>query len=315
MTSDLKINLGQTEKNRINLFLESHISEKNSQLNTAAAYKIDLLQFQTFMDKIPIWNASLRDIERFLLNISKRGASKSTLRRKLSAIKQYLAFAKSERWIKTNPALKIPGPKKELTLPKVLSELEVEKLIEASYSYGKSEFETSKNAAMVELLYCTGMRVTELVSLLLKQFIAIPDYILIKGKGGKERIVPISKDAKLAVKSWLKYRDCSQKTKKSKFLFPANSRSGHVSREVFFRLIKKIAAHAGLKSSEISPHVLRHAFATHLLTNGADLRVIQSILGHSDLSTTEVYTHLAGSELKTLIELKHPLAKSKSRLQ
>ena len=168
---------------------------------------------------------------------------------------------------------------------------------------------------MVELLYCTGMRVTELVSLLLKQFLAIPDYILIKGKGGKERIVPISKDAKLAVKAWLKYRDRSQKMKKSKFLFPANSRSGHVSREVFFRLIKKIAAHAGLKSSEISPHVLRHAFATHLLTNGADLRVIQSILGHSDLSTTEVYTHLAGSELKTLIELKHPLAKSKSRSQ
>ena len=237
------------------------------------------------------------------------------MRRELSSIKQYLSFAKSENWIEVNSALKITGPKKELTLPKVLSESDVEKLILASYSYGKNKFEISKNAAMLELLYCTGMRVTELVSLLAKPFSVNPQFILIKGKGNKERIVPISDQAKKAVKNWLLQKEKLSKTKKSKFLFPANSNSGHMSREVFFRMLKKIAAHADLDASQISPHSIRHAFATHLLNNGADLRVIQSILGHSDLSTTEIYTHLAGSELKKLIELKHPLSKHKRDMQ
>ena len=300
-----------SKDSRIEMFIESHIAEKNIQLNTVLAYKRDLLQFQGFMKNTAIWKAKMQDIEQFLLILSKNRASKATLRRKLSAIKQYLSFAKSENWIELNPALKITGPKKELTLPKVLSEPDVEKLILASYSYGKNKFEISKSAAMLELLYCTGMRVTELVSLLAKPFSVNPQFILIKGKGNKERIVPISGQAKKAVKDWLLQKEKSSKTKKSKFLFPANSNSGHISREVFFRMLKKIAAHADLDANQISPHSIRHAFATHLLNNGADLRVIQSILGHSDLSTTEIYTHLAGSELKKLIELKHPLSKHK----
>lgn len=295
--------------NRIDMFLEGHIAERNAQLNTASAYKSDLYQFQTFMKKTAIWKVSTRNIECFLSEVSKNGASKSTIRRKLSAIKQYLAFAKSEDWIKMNPASKIVGPKKDFSLPKVLSEKDVEKLILASYSFGKNNFERSKNAAMVELLYCTGMRVTELVSLHSKPFSINPEYILIRGKGSKERIVPISSAAKKAVKSWLIQKNLNLKSEKSKFLFPSRSKYGHISREVFFRLLKRISVHAGLTSADISPHALRHAFATHLLGNGADLRVIQTILGHSDLSTTEVYTHLAGSKLKQILELSHPLSK------
>ena len=303
------------KENRIDMFIESHMAEKNIQINTVLAYKRDLLQFQNFMKNTAIWNAKIKDIEQFLLILSKNGASKATLRRKLSAIKQYLSFARSENWIEINPALKIAGPKKELTLPKVLSEPDIEKLILASHSYGKNKYEIAKNAAMLELLYCTGMRVTELVSLLAKPFSINPQFILIKGKGNKERIVPISRQAKKAVKDWLMQKEKLSKTKKSKFLFPANSNSGHMSREVFFRILKKIAIHAELDANQISPHSIRHAFATHLLNNGADLRVIQSILGHSDLSTTEIYTHLAGSELKKLIELKHPLSKHKRDIQ
>ena len=157
------------------------------------------------------------------------------------------------------------------------------------------------------------MRVTELVTLTYKNFLGNPEYIIIKGKGNKERIVPISKPASKAINNWLSYRNNHSLVKQSKFLFPAKSRSGHTSREVFFRLVKKISQYAGLRASEISPHSMRHAFATHLLNNGADLRIIQSLLGHSDLSTTEIYTHLAGSELKKLVELNHPLAKVRNK--
>ena len=157
------------------------------------------------------------------------------------------------------------------------------------------------------------MRVTELVSLTYKNFLGNPDYIIIKGKGNKERVVPISSSALKAIKNWLVYKNSHIVMKKSKFLFPAQSKSGHISREVFFRLVKKISQYAGLRARDISPHSMRHAFATHLLNNGADLRIIQSILGHSDLSTTEIYTHLAGSELKKLIEDNHPLAKTRNK--
>ncbi len=314
MTFKSKTEQMVSQDNRISTFLESLLSERNSQINTAEAYKVDLLQFQSFMRDVAIWKASIRDIENFLLLKSQNGCSKATLRRKLSSIKQYLSFAKSENWIEINPASKITGPKRQRTLPKVLSEMEIEKLIMASYSFGKSKFEMSRNAAMLELLYCTGIRVTELVSLLAKPFSINPQFVLIKGKGAKERIVPISNQAKKAVENWLTQKKTRSSSKSSKFLFPAKTKSGHISREVFFRLIKKIALYAGLSASEISPHTVRHAFATHLLNNGADLRVIQSILGHSDLSTTEIYTHLAGSELKKLVELNHPLSNNKSEL-
>ena len=210
-----------SKDSRIDMFIESHMAEKNIQLNTVLAYKRDLLQFQGFMKNTAIWNAKMQDIEKFLLILSKNRASKATLRRKLSAIKQYLSFAKSENWIEVNPALKITGPKKELTLPKVLSESDVEKLILASYSYGKNKFEISKNAAMLELLYCTGMRVTELVSLLAKPFSVNPQFILIKGKGNKERIVPISDQAKKSGQELASTKGEIIKNKKIQVPFPS----------------------------------------------------------------------------------------------
>ena len=191
---------------------------------------------------------------------------------------------------------------------------EVDALLEVAKTHGRTEFQRARNECLMELLYASGMRISELMSLPISTARGRPKMILIKGKGSKERLVPLSPPALDALDRWLKFRDKKEDLsikagfKRSNFLFPSNSKNGHLTRNWFFNKIKSWAIEAGVRSENVSPHTIRHAFATHLLSNGADLRVIQTILGHSDIATTEIYTHIVNDKLKSTLEDHHPLS-------
>jgi integrase/recombinase XerD len=210
--------------------------------------------------------------------------------------------------------LRIKGPGASKSLPQTLDIAEVDRLLDAARDTGRSHADQQRNRAMLELLYATGMRVSELVELPVAAARGDPAMILVRGKGGKERMVPLSPPAREALTEWLPARDRAQElTVKagkpaSRFLFPGTGASGHMTREYFYVLIKAIAVLAGVDPSKVTPHTLRHAFATHLLAGGADLRVIQTLLGHADLATTEIYTHVLDEHLKALVLTHHPLA-------
>ena len=207
-----------------------------------------------------------------------------------------------------NPALQIKGPGREKSLPKTLSVEEVERLLQAAREHGRSKTDRLRNTCLMELLYATGMRVSELVELPVAATRGDPRMLLVRGKGGKERMVPLSPPARDALAVWLTVRDDAEEA--SPYLFASRGKSGHLTRHRFYMLIKELAVVAGVSPEKVTPHTLRHAFATHLLANGADLRSIQTLLGHADVSTTEIYTHVLDERLKELVLEHHPLAKS-----
>ncbi|MEY5038194.1 MAG: hypothetical protein RL472_1300, partial [Pseudomonadota bacterium] len=243
------------------------------------------------------------------------GLSKATRARRLSSIRQLYRFAHEEGWRDDNPALRISGPGANQRLPKTLSHDEVDRLLDAARSKGRNTGEKLRNTALMELLYATGMRVSELVGLPVAAVRGNPQMILVRGKGDKERMVPLSPPARAAVAVWLAHRDAEEETARkagkaaSKALFPGSGADGHLTRQHFYLLIKDIAVLAGVSPAKVTPHTLRHAFATHLLAGGADLRVIQTLLGHADIATTEIYTHVLDDQLKALVLTHHPLAK------
>ncbi|MDG2474086.1 MAG: tyrosine recombinase [Paracoccaceae bacterium] len=294
-------------------FLEAMSSERNFSANTLVSYEGDLKKFEQFQTKknIRVVDSTKQQIEDFLKAEFDFGLTASTRARRLSSIKQLFKFLLDEDWRQDNPAIKIKLIRRERSLPKLLSVADVEKILTTAKSFGKNSYSKAMHNALFELLYSTGMRVSELVSLPLTSLIGNPDMLLIRGKGEYERLVPVSNQAKLAIKTWLLERNKFKKNKDSKFLFPSRSKRGHLNRELFFKLVKQIALCAKLDPKNISPHTIRHAFATHLLENGADLRVIQSFLGHSDISTTEIYTHVVDDKLKKLVLNHHPLSKGK----
>ncbi len=214
----------------------------------------------------------------------------------------------------TDPSSQLSGPKLPKPLPKTITLQEVDALLKVAKSQGPTEFERARNKCLMEVLYASGMRITELMSLPVASARGKPKMILIKGKGSKERLVPLSPSAIEALEHWIKFRDekedLSLKSgiKRSSFLFPSSSKNGYLTRNWFFNKIKSWAIEAGVKSENVSPHTIRHAFATHLLSNGADLRVIQTLLGHSDITTTEIYTHIVNDKLKSTLEEHHPLS-------
>jgi integrase/recombinase XerD len=214
-----------------------------------------------------------------------------------------------ERIRPDNPVLRLGGPGRAQRLPGTLSEAEVTRLLDQARAHGPNAEARARNACLFELLYATGLRVSELVSLQADALRGAPQTIIVRGKGGRDRMVPLSDPARAAVAIWLAHRDRADRTRKSRFLFPARGKLGHLTRERFFGLVKEVAAAAGLDPARISPHVLRHAFATHLLAGGADLRVIQTLLGHADLSSTEIYTHVLDERLRALVMAHHPLAR------
>ncbi|MCG7492339.1 site-specific tyrosine recombinase XerD [Thalassobius sp. Cn5-15] len=299
-------------------FLEAQAAELGAAQNTLAAYGRDLSDFRDWLNRARLTydSAQRDDIEGYLIDCDAQGLSQATRARRLSAIKQLYRFAFDEGWRDSNPAIQITGPGRNKRLPKTLSQQDVEALLAAARHPDQTEATRLRNTCLMELLYATGMRVSELVSLPVNACRGDPRILLIKGKGDKERIVPLSPPARSALAVWLAHRDEAEEIARiekgalaSPFLFPSRGKQGHLTRHRFFQMIKGFCATAGVPPADVTPHTLRHAFATHLLANGADLRVIQTLLGHADLATTEIYTHVQEERLKQLVLDHHPLAK------
>lgn len=301
----------------ISIFLEAQAAELDAARNTRLAYGRDLKDFAAFATAraLSFETVTREDIEAYLIRCDALGLSRATRARRLSAVRQLFRFAYDEGWRSDNPAIQIRGPGKEKSLPQTLSVEEVERLLAAARITGRTAADRLRNTCLMELLYATGMRVTELVSLPVAAARGDPRMLLVRGKGGRERMVPLSPPARTALSDWLAERDRAEdlaRTKghtASKFLFPSRGVEGFLTRHRFYVLIKELCVQAGISPAKVTPHTLRHAFATHLLANGADLRVIQTLLGHADLSTTEIYTHVLEGRLRDLVLTHHPLAR------
>lgn len=305
----------------ISPFLDAQAAELGASENTLKAYERDLIAFVTFLKDGSKALATVKraDIEAFLIDCDTQGLAKSTRARRLSAIKQLYRFAFEEGLREDNPAIEIKGPGRAKRLPKTLSHHEVDGLLDAARVHGRSAHDRLRNTCLMELLYATGMRVSELVSLPVMAARGDPRMLLVLGKGGKERMVPLSPPARSALAEWLEARDLAEEQRKdktkpvSRFLFPSRGKSGFLTRTGFYLLLKELAVAAGISPAKVTPHTLRHAFATHLLAGGADLRSIQVMLGHADVATTEIYTHVLDERLKELVLDHHPMATEKDR--
>lgn len=305
----------------IDTFLEAQAAEQGAARNTLEAYARDLADFNAWLTRAKLApdTAQQSDIERYLVNLEAQGLAKSTRARRLSAIKQLYRFAFEDRLRADNPAMQIKGPGRDLRLPKTLSEDEVDRLLAASREVGRNARDRCRNTCLMELLYATGMRVSELVSLPVAAARGNPQMLLIRGKGGKERMVPLSPPARAALETWLALLDADAEVKLAKgaipspFLFASTGKAGHLTRHRFYVLIKELAVHGGVSPAKVTPHTLRHAFATHLLANGADLMAIQALLGHADVATTEIYTHILDARLQALVLEHHPLSDTAAR--
>ncbi|SHE91747.1 integrase/recombinase XerD [Ruegeria intermedia] len=301
----------------ISAFLEAQAAELGAATNTLLAYGRDLKDFAGWLSRHGAGFAQVDQarIESYLIDCDAQGLSRATRARRLSAIKQLYRFAFEEGWRDTNPAIQIKGPGRQKRLPKTLDVVEVDRLLQAARQTGRTQADRLRNTCLMELLYATGMRVTELVSLPVSAARGDPRMLLVLGKGGKERMVPLSPPARDALAAWLAARDAAEEAtvakggQRSRFLFPSRGKSGHLTRHRFFLLIKELAVQGGVSPDKVTPHTLRHAFATHLLANGADLRSIQTLLGHADVATTEIYTHVLNERLSDLVLQHHPLAK------
>ncbi|SFI35788.1 site-specific tyrosine recombinase XerD [Jannaschia pohangensis] len=303
--------------NWVDLFLEAQAAERGAALNSLMAYRRDLEDFSAHLAARGLSpdRASRADIEGYLIACEAEGLAASTRARRLSAIRGLYRFAHEDGLRTDDPAIRITGPAKPKSLPKTLSQEQVDALLTAAEDMGKTAEERLRDTALMQLLYATGMRVSELVALPVAAARGDPRMLLVRGKGGKERMVPLSPPARDAMAHWLAHRDAGERkgrvergTPPSAFLFPSRGKAGHLTRVWFHGRIKTLAAFAGIDPAGVSPHVLRHAFATHLLSGGADLRAIQAMLGHADISTTEIYTHVLESRLQELVLTKHPLA-------
>ncbi len=306
-----------TDRNWIAAFLDAQAAERGAATNTQLAYARDLSDFTEWLagKGSSLSGAQKADVEDYLVHCDTQGLAKSTRARRLSAIKQLYRFCFEEGFRGDNPAVQISGPGRDKRLPKTLSTEEVDRLLDAASTHGRNPADRQRNTCLMQLLYATGMRVSELVSLPLSAAKGDPRMLLIRGKGGKERMVPLSAPARAALRDWLKAREAMEDAARaegkpaSSFLFPSRGKSGHLTRHAFYMLIKDLAVEGGVSPSKVTPHTLRHAFATHLLANGADLRAIQTFLGHADVSTTEIYTHVLEERLKELVLDHHPMAR------
>jgi integrase/recombinase XerD len=303
---------------RIEAFLEMMSAERGAAANTLSAYARDLQDAAQFctLQRQSLATAQAHHIEAYLRTLADAGLSARTAARRLSALKQFFRFALSDGLREDDPTARLEGPKLSPALPKTLTVAQVEALIEAaSQEPGAAGL---RNRAIVELLYGAGLRVSELVSLPLASAPrAGLATMIIKGKGGKERFVAMGRHAMTAIDAYLAVRASlippGRASKASRWLFPSRTAAdGKLTRRRVAQILEQAAITAGLDPTTVSPHVLRHAFATHLMEGGADLRAVQALLGHADIATTQIYTHVAQGRVKELLETKHPLAKKKS---
>ena len=299
----------------IERFLEMLSAERNAAANTRAAYARDLDDAAKFMAsrKTGLGDTATEDLSAYLAALDKRGLAARSAARRLSALRQFFKFLVAEQVRGDDPSAAIDGPKLGRPLPKLLDEDEMVRLIEVCATLDGPSGARLK--ALVELSYASGLRVSELVGMPLAAVLREQPVLIVRGKGSKERMVPLNAPARAALNTYLEHRktflpakDSKGGAKNSPHLFPSRGKQGHLTRQRFGQLLKDLAVKANIAPERISPHVLRHAFATHLLDHGADLRSLQKMLGHADIATTQIYTHVAGRRLKELVEAHHPLA-------
>jgi len=318
-----------SDQSLIALFLDMLAAERGAGENTLAAYGRDLADFSAYLvaKRRPVASASTDDVRGYLGQLDKRAFAATSVARRLSAIRQLYRFLFAEGHRRDDPAAILAGPKRGRTVPKVLSIAEVDRLLATARAAGLAPNVTAPERlraarlnCLIEVLYATGLRVSELVTLPVSAAERQARMLIVRGKGGKERMVPLNEAAKEAMRDYLALlaeaspqlagAQTAKSQAKTKWLFPSFGESGHLSRQHFARDLKALAAAAGLRAEQVSPHVLRHAFASHLLHNGADLRVVQTLLGHADISTTQIYTHVLEERLKSLVRDLHPLAQA-----
>ena len=308
-----------SDERLVSLFLDMLAAERGAGNNTLDAYRRDLGDFASCLGSRggSIANAATDDLRSYLGDLARRGLQPTTVARRLSAIRQLYRFLYAEGRRKDDPAAVLEGPKRSRPLPKTLTLAEVDRLLRVAGQTDPAaplptRLRAARLACLVELLYATGLRVSELVALPASAARREARMIVVRGKGNKERLVPLNNAAKRATADYLalltEARGKNGVSAGSKWLFPSFGDSGHLTRQHFARDLKALAAAAGLRPAQLSPHVLRHAFASHLLHNGADLRVVQTLLGHADISTTQIYTHVLEERLKSLVRDLHPLA-------
>lgn len=303
----------------IDAFLEMLSAERGAARNTLDAYGRDLRDFAAFIDVRgkQVTAASADDLRAYLETLSEQGLSASTAARRLSAIRQFHAFLYADGIRSDDPCSVIEGPRRARPLPKTLSVEQVDALLAASRQVedGRSQeeavraYKRARLVCLMEVLYATGLRVSELVGLPLSAVKGDERFLSVSGKGGRERLVPLSATARAAIDEYLPLRVQRLGDGVSPWLFPSRGRQGHLTRHRFAQLLKDLAVAARLDVNIVSPHTLRHAFASHLLANGADLRAVQQMLGHADISTTQIYTHVLDERLKEMVQRHHPLAK------
>jgi integrase/recombinase XerD len=301
----------------IELFLDMLAAERGAGINTLSAYRADLEDFSAHLraERRTLARAKTDDIRGYLAALERRGLAAASVARHLSAIRQLYRFLYAEGHRGDDPAAILVGPKRGRAVPKVLSIAEVDRLLAAGRAAlvaadpaTPERLRAERLLCLIEVLYATGLRVSELVALPAAAAERNADMLIVRGKGGKERLVPLNAAAKQTMRDYRALLAAAQPDTRSKWLFPSFGESGHLTRQHFARDLKALAIAAGLSADQVSPHVLRHAFASHLLHNGADLRVVQTLLGHADISTTQIYTHVLAERLKSLVRDLHPLA-------
>ncbi|MEE2997530.1 MAG: site-specific tyrosine recombinase XerD [Pseudomonadota bacterium] len=304
---------GKLKKILVKKFLVMMLAERGASLNTRDAYRRDIEQYLECLNHAGVDGITAAEdhVRSFVEQLSGSGLSARTQARKLAAIRQFQRFLVLEGLRDNDPTSKINAPRLGRPLPKVLGVSEVDALLVAAKTiHTKDDWRRAQLVALLEILYATGLRVSELVSLKLSSQHSDWKIVTVRGKGGNERLVPLGEAARTAIKNWLPFRKerADGEEKLTPWLFPSRAKSGHLTRDAFAKQLNNLAVFAGIDRLRISPHVLRHAFATHLLANGADLRSIQTMLGHADISTTQIYTHVLDERLKSLVQEVHPLA-------
>ena len=298
-------------------FLEMMSAERGAAAHTLEAYRRDLSDFAVHvrLRGRNLGTTNTEDVRTYITSLSEAGMKASTQARRLSALRQFHRFIQDEGVREDDPSVAVEAPKRTRPLPKVIGEQHMKKLIDAVSALTGPE--GARLACIVELLYASGLRISELVTMPLAATTGERRMLLVRGKGGKERLVPLGDPARAALKVYLALRSeflpAANKDRAERFLFPSRGAEGHLTRRRVGQLLKELALRAGLDPAKLSPHVLRHAFASHLVAHGADLRSVQQLLGHADISTTQIYTHVQEERLRTLVAEKHPLAAARRK--
>lgn len=296
-------------KELIAAFMETITAERGAAANTIAAYTRDLENCGEFLDsgRRTFENAQVSDLRAYLAFLAENGMSVKTQARRLSALREFYKYLYTEKIRTDNPTDVLDSPKTGRSLPKYLSEEEINRLFDAIPAMSPKKALRMK--ALLEILYASGLRVSELVSLPASTANVRENFLIVRGKGSKDRMVPLTDAAKQALHEWIPERERTlPKGRESRWLFPSRSKTGHLTREGFFEELKSLATAAGIPAERVSPHVIRHSFASHLIAHDADLRTVQQMLGHANIATTQIYTHILDDRLKNAVEKNHPLA-------